>query len=154
MSDSSKPAGRVALLLFLCFGLAALVGAGWVSVFNLRFRAVAVRTEGIVVELVPQQRSTRSRPGRTNRTATEWAPVFEFRDATGATNRVTSSSSSRPASHEIGEKVPVLYPAGAPQEARIDSFWGFWQGPIVLGILGAFLTSVAIVGIVQRARRG
>src|SRR5262245_35659653 len=117
---------RFAGVLFLLFGLVALAGAGWITVSNIRFKAAAEKTDGTIVKFERRTSTSTTRRGRWQHPTTTWAPVFEFADPNGVTQRVTSSYSSSSPSGQVGDKVPVLYARDAPHDARIDSFASFW----------------------------
>ena len=129
-------------VLFSLVGLAALVGAGWRTVANIRFSAAATKTEGTIVKF-DQRHSASS--GRRRGTTVTWAPVFEFADAAGVTQRVASSHSSSHPGRKVGDRVPVLYLPSEPHRARINSFASFWPVPLILTGLGAGFSGFDLV---------
>ncbi len=50
-------------------------------------------------------------------------PVFEFKDADGATHRVVNSTQQAMARFSRGDSVPIAYSRIDPQRARIDTLW-------------------------------
>ena len=58
-------------------------------------------------------------------------------------HRVLSTVSSEPPQFHEGDKVAVLYPAGRPNEARIDTFAEIWSGPLILAAIGAVVGMLA-----------
>lgn len=132
----SRPIG----VLFLLIGLGASLGAVWLTVSTIRFKVTAEKTVGTVVKF-EYRTSSRSRSGRTQKT---WSPTFEFVDASGATQRVTSSYSSSSTSRKIGDKVPVRYAPDEPQRARIDSFASYWPGTLICLCLGATFSAFGL----------
>src|SRR5262245_54857012 len=142
---------RVVGVLCLLIGLGGLVAAGSMAVTSIRFKTTAEKTVGTIAKLERRTHTTTTRRGRTGQTTTTWAPVFEFADTSGATQRVTSSYSTSDTSRKVGDTVPVLYLRGAPQGARIDSFASFWLGPL-LCLLGALLFSVLGIVLALKGR--
>jgi hypothetical protein len=151
---TDRPINRVIVLMTLVAGLGALTGAGLWAWRTLSFKASASQTEGVVVKLVTSRGSARAGQSAASRGGgPSYAPVFEFKDAGGRSHRVTNSTSSRPASYDVGEKVGVLYSPQNPDEARIDSFFSLWGGPAIFGSVGLIFTSSAVVILVKRRRR-
>jgi hypothetical protein len=112
--------------LMALVGAMMLAGAGY-WVLNVRdFIAAADRTEGVVIALRRQHSSN----------STTYVPVVRFQlpkrqiefDSGGGTN---------PPRYSIGEKVPVLYLATNPYQAKIDSFFSLWGGSVILGGMGS-----------------
>jgi len=108
------------------------------------FLARAQATTGEVVEL----REVRDSDGGSS----TWKPVVHFavegRDVTFA-----ASFSSRPAPYDVGDRVPVLYLPGNPDEARIKSFSSLWLGVVILGGMGLVFSAIG-GGIVYATRAG
>jgi hypothetical protein len=71
---------------------------------------------------------------------TTYAPIFTFLAANGQTYTVSSDSGSNPPSFAPGKHVRVLYEAGNPIGAEIDSFWQVWVFPVVFAIIGLIAT--------------
>ena len=141
---------RVGGVLLLLIGLGFLAGASWVTVSNIRFKATAEKTVGTIVKFERRTSTATTRRGRTRHPT--WAPVFEFADLNGVTQRVTSSYSTSVTTRQVGDKVPVLFDRDAPHDARIDSFTSLWLGPLIY-LFGSLVFSV--LGIVMvRKRRG
>ena len=124
--------------------LFSLVGAGWRTVANIRFSAAATKTEGTIVKF-DQRHSASS--GRRRGTTVTWAPVFEFADAAGVTQRVASSHSSSHPGRKVGDRVPVLYLPSEPHRARINSFASFWPVPLILTGLGAGFSGIGFAAV-------
>jgi len=119
-----------------------------------RFIARSVPASGRVVEL-----KLRDSIGNSLRHAdtSTYFPVFVFKDASGAQYHVTGRTGSNPASYDIGEEVPVLYPPKSPHEARIDSFTDLWGMATLFGGIGVpqmLLGSVVLARGVNRMRAG
>ncbi|SED57029.1 Protein of unknown function [Streptomyces sp. 2224.1] len=63
-------------------------------------------------------------------------PVVEFTSADGMPRRFRSSTGSNPPSYEKGDRVEVLYRAGAPEDARLNGFASLWLLPLIFGGTG------------------
>jgi hypothetical protein len=107
------------------FGVVALV-LGAIAAYLFfdawTFAARAERAEGVVTAVVPG-------PGRRSIAA---YPVIRF-EATSGPVEFRSSSGSYPPSYRVGDKVPILYRAENPRDARLDSFVGLYLGAAIVG---------------------
>ena len=98
-----------------------------------RKRAASVSASGVVVEL----RKRVFGPG----SAGVYAPVVKFSTGSGAVLRFESTAGTMPASHSVGQSVPVFYDPSAPEAAQIDSGLSNWLGSgclLAFGALGLF----------------
>lgn len=138
-------------VLLLLIGLGFLTGAGWLTVSSIRFKATAESTVGTIVKFERHTSTSTTRRGRWRHPTTTWAPVFEFADANGETQRVTSSYSTSVTTRQVGDKVPVLYARGVPHDARIDSFASFWLGPLICLLMALVFSTFGIV-MVRKGR--
>jgi len=118
---------------FLFAGLALLAGAGWAENSARRFEAGAERGSGTVIDLA---RRTSDDGGYT------YAPVVEWRDASGTRQEFVGGVASSPPSYDRGEAVAVLYPPGQPGRARIADFTNRYFLPLLLGGMGAVFSLV------------
>jgi len=140
-------------ILFTLVGLGMLVIGGWTLGTTLKYRRDGQTAEGSVVDFETSESTSTSNGRRT--TKTMYAPVFEFRDPSGSTQRIVSSSSSSSRGYDIGEKVPVRFLPSKPGDARIDSFMGNWFAPLITGGLGTLFFGIgigAIVSAITKAR--
>lgn len=110
------------------------------------FPAPMAGAQGSVVDLEPSQSSD----------STTYRAVVRFVDAKGAEIEFSSSTSSNPPAHEIGESVEVFYDPAAPRDAKINGFFDLWGGAAILAGLGAvfFLigTGIALAGTLKARR--
>jgi hypothetical protein len=67
-----------------------------------------------------------------------YTAVIRFTPATGAEIQFTNNTSSNSPSHDIGERVEVIYHPENPRNARINSFFGLYGISTIFGVLGAF----------------
>jgi hypothetical protein len=120
--------------LFLLIG-SGLLGGGfyWYQLISDDIQE-ATHTEGRVIDF-----ETRFSDGTTFH-----YPMIEFFTHAGEAIRFTASIGSSPPAYDKGEKVGVLYTLERPQDAKIDSFFSLWFGPIILVGIGSvfFLFSV------------
>jgi hypothetical protein len=108
---------RLVGFLVLLVALLVAAGGGYAYRSTQRFLARAVTTTGTVVELVPS-------PGQNGQTM--YAPVYTYRDRSGAQHKVQSSVSSSPAGFDVGQAVTVLYDPADAGDGRIRSFSRLW----------------------------
>jgi hypothetical protein len=66
-------------------------------------------------------------------------PRFRFRSQRGALVQVLDREGTDEIEFAAGDTVPVLYPAGDPQEAIIATAWRAYYGAIVFGLWGTLL---------------
>ena len=119
--------------IFGGIGVVFVIVAAWILVSTIQFRGRAQSAEGVVVELVAR---SGSKGGVT------YAPVYEFTDRNGESHRVQSSSSSNPASYDVGERVTVRYEPAEPGDARIDGFMDNWFLPTIFGGIGSIFALI------------
>jgi hypothetical protein len=120
--------------IFGGIGVVFVIIAAWMLVSTIQFRERAQSTEGVVVELVSR---------RGSKGGVTYSPVYEFKDRNGGQHRVQSSTSSNPASYDVGERVTVRYDPARPGDARIDGFMDNWFLPLIFGGIGSIF---AVIG--------
>jgi hypothetical protein len=104
-----------------------------VLILNTRaFLATAERAPGVVIENVRHSGSKGS----------TFAPRVRFTAAGGREVVFVGGVSSSPPSHDVGERVTVVYPPGKPEDARIESFFQLYFAPFILGLLGSIFGAV------------
>ncbi len=65
-----------------------------------------------------------------------FSPIVRFKNKYGLEIEFKSSSSSSPASFDIGEKVIIYYENQNPQNAKIKSFFELWRFATIVGGIG------------------
>ncbi len=131
-------------IVFFIAGI-AMVGWGYVNVKNKIDGTAFVKTEGTVLKM----REVKSvEDGNIT-----WVPIITFTDRAGNEHTFESSVSSDPPAYKIGEKVPLLYPEGKPNDVFIDSFMEKWLTPILLGVGGLVLFIVSLWMVFTAFRR-
>ena len=110
-------------LVFVCLGLAGLVGAGVLAWLEMNGSRQA-SANGVIVDFAA-------------------GPVVEFTTGQGATAQFRSGV--RSTSFALGQRVPVAYDPADPADAAIDGFIGRWFLPGLFAMIaGVFL----VIGIV------
>lgn len=137
-------ATRIVSWTMLLVGLGLLLGAGFAAWSEMRFRGIAVETDGRVVEMLA--RTSRDRDGNRSRTYT---PVFAFRLADGKEMRGEASVSSNPPCCTVGEAVRVRYDPARPERAAMTGFMESWFVATLLGGMGIVFAGVGV--LVMRA---
>ena len=133
--------------LFFLAGPAMLGGAGYLVVETRRDIAAGASADGTVIDLIVERDSDGD---------DIYYPRVRFMTAAGESVEFTGSVGSRPAAFDIGEAVAVLYDPAKPRNARIDSFFQLWFGPLILGFLGFVFTAVgggAVIAFVRSINR-
>jgi hypothetical protein len=126
---------RWAWLVFLAFGVAALIGSVVTLVLAAQFVAGAERATGTVVDF---DVTIDSEGDET------FYPVVRFATADGNEIVFTSSSGSYPPSQSPGDRVDVLYDPDDPDDARLSGFFDLWGVPGIAFVLGAVFIAVGL----------
>jgi len=132
--------GRFAIWGSMC----GLVGAGflanalWIYAKRRKFLAGAATAEGTVVEV---------RVRGIGRSAVS-VSVFEFRTATGETQRAESLMGSGLQGFRVGEVVAVRYDPTAPHRAEVDSFTVLWGLALLRAGFGGLFLLMGVVAFV------
>jgi hypothetical protein len=99
----------------------------------------ATRATGKVTEIEKEQRQKK----------TVVYPVFCFADSDGTMHtihtRQTRVWSGGYGKYRVGDSVEVLYPAGRPEDARLNSLFQVWGWTIAFAGTGIFLVIVGVV---------
>jgi hypothetical protein len=122
------------LLILPGVGL-VLLGIGvllWLRV--RRFVAGALRAQGTVISLTQHMHGSRA----------TYSPVISFTARDGGEFEFHDPVSSRPASHQIGDRVEVLYDWQDHSRARLASPLRLYLAPAIVCFLGLVFTSIGI----------
>jgi hypothetical protein len=117
--------------VFLCAGVLLLATAGYLYQRHRQFLARATQAEGVVIANVWSGRV--------------YYPRIRFRTGSGQVMVFRSRTGSFPASHNIDDRVAVIYDPASPYEASVRGFWSLWVDVFVLSTLG-FAFSAAGAG--------
>lgn len=110
-------------VVFFALGVLQTVVAGW---WVIRARAFVARAETAPGAVVALERST-------SRDSSAYHPVVRFKSPSGQERTFRSPAGSNPPSHAVGDAVDVLYDPADLADARIDSRFSLWGGPIIGG---------------------
>ncbi len=136
-------------VLFVLLGIAILISGAVTALKQVRKSRRGVATTGKVVDLV----SRTFNPG----SAGVYCPLVEFTTASGQPVRFESQFGTMPASHRVGQSIPVRYDPVDPQKAEVDSTTVNWFVPgctIGMGLLFFVMGLVfVVIGIVVVANQ-
>lgn len=95
-----------------------------------------LHSEGRVIRVISKTSTT----GRRGRRVTNYTPIFRFTAQGEPFPRTVTSDVSVPfTSFSVGETVDVIYPADAPEKARINSLTQLYYNAGLLGMAGLVL---------------
>lgn len=130
-------------LLLILLGT-GLLGLGIFQFFRqTRKIRQAVKAEGVVTQLI-RVRARNSYVRIKTATGTKLEPKYRYRaqvrftTETGQKINLSSPVSYRPARHQVGEKVEVLFNPHNPAEAWMNGFWELWFLTFMLIFWGVF----------------
>lgn len=132
-------------VIFLLIGLGVLVGDFFMVSGNLSFLNNSLKADGNVVRIVQSRSSDNGN--------FMYSPEISFTDALGQTITFDSNISSSVSTYQVGEKVSVLYNKNNPQDAKINTFFQLWFGPILMTFLGAIFFIVGLLTLVFQAKK-
>jgi hypothetical protein len=125
--------------LLLALGVGCLLLAGYLSSLTLSFSSDARRTVGEVVSY----REIRDGDD------TRYRPRIRFKTATGEIVQVDGQFFTGTRRFTVGARVPVIYVAREPTNARVDLFLDNWLGACIAAVVG--LTGIGGGLLVRRA---
>jgi hypothetical protein len=131
----------LAARLLLALGVGCLLLAAFLSWRTLSFSSDVLRATGEVVSY------REIKDGE----ATRFRPRVRFETATGEIMTVDGQFSTTARRFPIGTKIPMLYRAQRPHEARVALFVDNWLGPTIATLVG--LTGIAGGLLVRRSMR-
>jgi hypothetical protein len=132
---------ELAARLLLALGVGCILLAGYLSTRTLVFAGDAKRTTGEVVSY----REVKDGEKALQR------PRVKFQTETGEIVNVDGQFFTAAKRFSIGQKVPVVYKATKPMEARIDLYVDNWIGPTIAAVIG--LAGIAGGLLVRRSVR-
>ena len=131
---------RFIAYLFTFIGILGLIGTGFGYFSTKDFLSQASHAEGTVINLI--EKSSSSNSGGTSTPL--YTPVVRFKTIQGEERQFTSSVSSYPPAHRVGEKVFVLYIPGHEEDAKINTFRSLWLLHFIFGGLGLVFSIIGI----------
>ncbi|MEM7799101.1 MAG: DUF3592 domain-containing protein [Chloroflexota bacterium] len=130
-SDRQFPLGILFLTIFGLIGLILLSIGGFLWYRQTQFLERARETEGLVVDLVPNDNM--------------YAPVVRFFLPNGDEVVFRSSISSNPSRYAVEDQVTVFYDPERPSDARIGNWFDLWFASLLLSIMGGIFSVVGII---------
>ena len=135
----------MALPVALIVGIALAVGGAYFAYIQINLSLRGEITWGEVVQLEPG--SSTSASGQ----ATLF-PRVTFRAGNGAWVTFRHRTGRKPSPYSVGDKVPVIYLPGQPEEALIMEKGMNWALPGILLIVGPLLIVLSLRGIASPRR--
>ena len=132
----------VAARLLMALGAVCLLLGAYLATKTQQFNEGAVDATGTVVRYLETKDGDK----------TVYRPMVRFTTPGGDIVTFAGQLSSGSKRFETGTQVPVVYPFGTPQQARISTFTDNWLGATVAGVIGV-LALVAGVFIRRAASR-
>jgi hypothetical protein len=111
------------LLGLLLFGIAI-----WQYQQTTKLLSTGIKTQSEVIDLLESKNEDGD---------TMYKAVFQFTTREGNVVSFKSNVRARPATHKIGQIVPVIYNSSDFEDVRIIGFWGLYRGTIILLSLGS-----------------
>lgn len=135
-----RSARAILAVVFTSIGLASGLASGISAAVIAQSISADRYADGTVVDITDTGKS--------------YAPIVEFRPASGTPARFTSQLGSNPPAFSVGERVRVRYDPANPQDARIDQYWQIWFLPTAFGAFGApFLFGGIAFGVMTLSAR-
>lgn len=132
-------AGLFAAPGLLLFGaILGVIGWGWYSK-TADFVDSAGRAEGTVVEMKQYEKQT------DNGYTLMYQPVIEFTAENGESIRYTDPTSTSSPSHQVGDKVEVLYDRKFPTRAYENSFLGLYLPSVIVLAAGGIFFLIGVI---------
>ena len=128
-------------VILLLAGVGLFVLAGVIAHRQRNMFAGTLRTTGTVVAMFPRHSGG----------STSYAPLVRYRTPNGLELDFTSGSASSRPRYQVGQTVPVVYPALNPSQAEIDSWLMRWgETTIVGGFALVFVVGGGILFVTHR----
>jgi len=125
--------------LFLALGIFIMAAAVYLVVSNYQFEQRSVIVQGKVIGY--ESYTDREDNGSTT---TMHTPVFQY-EYKGETYNYKSKSSSAGQDYIIDEPIDIFVNPDDPADIIIDTLWGKWLLPILLGFMGAVFTMMGFL---------
>lgn len=116
----------LAARLLVALGLGCLLLAGYLAWQTMTFASNAVAATGTVVSYHERIQDGEKR----------FRPRVRFQTADGSIHTMVGQMLYTGHRYPVGTEVPVLYQAGTPGEARINTFFDNWLGVTIAAAVG------------------
>jgi hypothetical protein len=121
------------LMVLVALGLVSLAVIAYQG--QTRQREQRVDAQGEVISLVRRRSRKVGEIG-------VFCPIVKFWTPSGQEIQFESQFGTLPASHKVGQTVPVLYEPANPQNAEISSAMTKWLVPLSFGLMGLIVLSI------------
>jgi uncharacterized protein DUF3592 len=148
---------RTFVLAFAALAAFCFVAAGGYAFERIQVLRSFERAEGEVTAELHRwsmvSTDVRRPPYRANAEVIEYTPQVRFETAQGAVVTITGKVRSSQIRYKVGEKLPVFYDPGDPQQAVLGTFLEFWASILVWGGFG-LVWALAAYGAERLIRAG
>ena len=136
---------KIVSTVFICVGIVLLLASATTFWFTRASVAAEVSVEGVVVNNVIRQHTTRASNSSRETTSDYYHAVVEFPLADGTKKTVEMAQGDWPKAYDEGEKVTVRYDPQKPLKARLGGGGPLdFLATLITGFMGAVFTTIAI----------
>lgn len=136
---------RIVSTVFICVGIVLLLVSAATFWFTRQSVAAEVSVEGVVVNNVIRQHTSRASNSSRETTSDYYHAVVEFPLADGTKKTVEMPQGDWPKAYDEGEKVTVRYDPEKPLKARVGGGGPLdFLATLITGFMGAVFTAIAI----------
>jgi hypothetical protein len=136
---------KIVSTVFICVGILLLLVSAATFWFTRQSVAAEVSVEGVVVNNVVRQHTTKSSNSSRETTSDYYHAVVEFPLADGTKKTVEMAQGDWPKAYDEGEKVTVRYDPQKPLKARLGGGGPLdFLATLITGFMGAVFTAIAI----------
>ncbi len=136
---------KIVSTVFICVGIVLLLASAATFWFTRQSVAAEVSVEGVVVNNVIRQHTTKASNSSRQMTSDYYHAVVEFPLADGTKKTVEMAQGDWPKAYDEGEKVTVRYDPQKPLKARLGGGGPLdFLATLITGFMGAVFTAIAI----------
>jgi len=136
---------KIVSTVFICVGIVLLLASATTFWFTRASVAAEVSVEGVVVNNVIRQHTTKASNSSRTTTSDYYHAVVEFPLADGTKKTVEMAQGDWPKAYDEGEKVTVRYDPQKPLKARLGGGGPLdFLATLITGFMGAVFTTIAI----------
>ena len=136
---------KIVSTVFICVGIVLLLASATTFWFTRQSVAAEVSVEGVVVNNVIRQHTTKASNSSRQTTSDYYHAVVEFPLADGSKKTVEMAQGDWPKAYDEGERVTVRYDPQKPLKARLGGGGPLdFLATLITGFMGAVFTAIAI----------
>ena len=136
---------KIVSTVFICVGIVLLLASATTFWFTRASVAAEMSVEGVVVNNVIRQHTTKASNSSRATTSDYYHAVVEFPLADGTKKTVEMAQGDWPKAYDEGEKVTVRYDPQKPLKARLGGGGPLdFLATLITGFMGAVFTTIAI----------